>query len=102
MRRSCQVSGGKVSNNRSIMSQLDSNSAGESRRTVTQYVFRPYSLRTDDLVLHCRGAAVPLAPKVALTLLALIEYAGEVVSKEELFRIVWGGSRAGYTVNSIE
>jgi DNA-binding winged helix-turn-helix (wHTH) protein/Flp pilus assembly protein TadD len=44
------------------------------------------------MVLRCRGAAVPLAPKVALTLLALLERPGQVVSKEELFQSVWGGA----------
>ena len=32
---------------------------------------------------------MPLTPKVLLTLQALVERAGEVVSKEELLRSVW-------------
>jgi DNA-binding winged helix-turn-helix (wHTH) protein/Flp pilus assembly protein TadD len=74
------------------MSQFDFISSRESRPNVTEFVFGPYRLRTDDLVLRSRGAAVSLAPKVALTLLALLERAGEVVSKEELFQQVWGGA----------
>jgi DNA-binding winged helix-turn-helix (wHTH) protein len=74
------------------MSQFDFLSASESRARVTEFVFGPYRLRTDDLVLRCRNLAVPLAPKVALTLLALLERAGQVVSKEELFQSVWGGA----------
>jgi DNA-binding winged helix-turn-helix (wHTH) protein/Flp pilus assembly protein TadD len=74
------------------MSQFDFFSARESRPNVTEFIFGPYRLRTDDLVLRCRNAAVPLAPKVALTLMALLERAGQVVSKEELFQSVWGGA----------
>jgi DNA-binding winged helix-turn-helix (wHTH) protein/tetratricopeptide (TPR) repeat protein len=74
------------------MSQFDFFSARASRTNVTEFVFGPYRLRTDDLVLRCRGTAVPLAPKVALTLIALLERAGQVVSKEELFQTVWGGA----------
>jgi DNA-binding winged helix-turn-helix (wHTH) protein/Flp pilus assembly protein TadD len=72
------------------MSQFDFLSARESRPNVTEFVFGPYRLRTDDMVLRSRDAAVSLAPKVALTLLVLLERAGQVVSKEELFQSVWG------------
>ncbi|HKW45142.1 MAG TPA: winged helix-turn-helix domain-containing protein [Candidatus Eremiobacteraceae bacterium] len=44
------------------------------------------------MVLRCDGAVVPLAPKVAITLFALIERAGQVVSKDELLQAVWGGA----------
>jgi len=74
------------------MSQFGVKSAGTTRDGIAEFVFGPYRLRTDDLVLRCRGAAIPLAPKVALTLLALLESAGHVLSKEELFQIVWGGA----------
>ena len=74
------------------MSQFNSTSAGETNARVREFAFGPYRLRTDDMILRCRGATVALAPKVASTLVALIERAGQVVSKEELFQIVWGGA----------
>lgn len=74
------------------MSQFQRIIGHTAHESPTEFAFGPYRLRTDDLVLRCRGIAVALAPKVALTLLALIERPGEVVSKEELFQAVWGGS----------
>jgi DNA-binding winged helix-turn-helix (wHTH) protein len=38
------------------------------------------------------GAAVPLAPKVLETLLALVENRDRVLSKDELLDQVWGGA----------
>ena len=74
------------------MSHFDFFSAHEPRSNVTEFVFGAYRLRTDDLVLRYRRASVPLAPKVAMTLLALLEQAGQVVSKEVLFQRVWGSA----------
>jgi DNA-binding winged helix-turn-helix (wHTH) protein/Flp pilus assembly protein TadD len=74
------------------MSQDGSNSVKCARDGAVEYSFGPYRMRTDDMVLRCRGVAVPLAPKVAQTLLALLERAGRVVSKEELFETVWGNA----------
>src|SRR5450755_2902061 len=92
IRRSCQVRRGKVSNDSSSMSQFQRFDARTEHESVKEFAFGEYRLRTDDLVLRCRGLAVALAPKVALTLVALIERAGEVVSKEDLFQTVWGDS----------
>jgi len=74
------------------MSQFQRFDARTEHESVKEFAFGEYRLRTDDLVLRCRGLAVALAPKVALTLVALIERAGEVVSKEDLFQTVWGDS----------
>jgi DNA-binding winged helix-turn-helix (wHTH) protein len=74
------------------MSQETLGFANGSRKDAIEYSFGPYRMRTDDKVLYCRAVAVPLAPKVAQTLLALLERAGRVVSKEELFETVWGGA----------
>jgi DNA-binding winged helix-turn-helix (wHTH) protein len=74
------------------MSQDDSVSVNGARIGAVEFSFGPYRMRTDDLILRCRGVAVPLAPKVAHTLLVLLERAGSVVSKEELFETVWGGA----------
>ncbi len=74
------------------MSQFQRFDARDDQESVKEFAFGPYRLRTDDFVLRCRGFVVALAPKVALTLVALIERAGEVVSKEELVQSVWGGS----------
>ena len=74
------------------MSQFERFGGRPESESVREFTFGPYRLRTDDLVLRCRGDAVALAPKVALTLLALLERAGEVVSKEDLLQAVWGGS----------
>jgi len=43
------------------MSQFGVKSAGTTRDGIAEFVFGPYRLRTDDLVLRCRGAAIPLA-----------------------------------------
>jgi Tol biopolymer transport system component/DNA-binding winged helix-turn-helix (wHTH) protein len=53
------------------------------------YEFGPFRLRVAERVVLREGAPIPLAPKVVDTLLALIERAGHVVSKEELMTRVW-------------
>jgi TolB-like protein/DNA-binding winged helix-turn-helix (wHTH) protein/Flp pilus assembly protein TadD len=53
------------------------------------YEFGPYRLNTRALVLLKDGVTVRLTPKVLLTLKALVENAGEVITKEELLRSVW-------------
>jgi TolB-like protein/Tfp pilus assembly protein PilF len=56
------------------------------------YQFGRYRLQSPGGLLYCGKRLVPLAPKVAQTLLLLVENAGEVVEKEELLRKVWGGA----------
>src|SRR5713226_2024917 len=53
------------------------------------YRFGRYRLQTPGGLLYCDERLVPLAPKVAQTLLLLVENAGEVVEKGELFKRVW-------------
>lgn len=53
------------------------------------YRFGPFLLETKGRVLSHGGQPVPLSPKVAETLLLLVENAGEVVDKEELLNKLW-------------
>lgn len=53
------------------------------------YFLGPYELDAQRLLLlHC-GEPVPLGPKVVETLLALVERAGEVLTKDELLERIW-------------
>jgi DNA-binding winged helix-turn-helix (wHTH) protein/predicted ATPase len=54
------------------------------------FVFGRFTLAADASLLTVDGVAVPLAPKVLQTLRALVARAGEVVSKDDLMREVWG------------
>ncbi len=53
------------------------------------YEVGPFQLNADRLTLHHHGRAVTLGPKVVETLLALVEAAGSVVSKDALLDRVW-------------
>jgi TolB-like protein/Tfp pilus assembly protein PilF len=53
------------------------------------YQFGPYRLQTSGGLLYRHEKLVPLPPKVAQTLLLLVERAGEVVEKDELLKKVW-------------
>ncbi len=63
---------------------------GEPPGAPAEYSFGDYLVRSDDLLLRYRGARAPLPPRAVLTLLALLERAGDVVSKEALLDAVWG------------
>jgi DNA-binding winged helix-turn-helix (wHTH) protein/tetratricopeptide (TPR) repeat protein len=56
------------------------------------YVFGRFRLSGDGTLLTRDGATVPLAPKVLQTLLALVERAGDVVTKAELLQSIWPDS----------
>ena len=56
------------------------------------FEFGPFSLDPDKRLLLRNGEAVPLAPKVLETLLALVEHRDRVLSKDELLDQVWGGA----------
>jgi DNA-binding winged helix-turn-helix (wHTH) protein/tetratricopeptide (TPR) repeat protein len=56
------------------------------------YVFGRFRLSGDGTLLTRDGATVPLAPKVLQTLLALVERAGEVVTKADLLQSIWPDS----------
>src|SRR5438132_9721563 len=53
------------------------------------YEFGSFRLDAADGVLTRGAAPVAIAPKVIATLLALVEHAGRVVSKEQLMARVW-------------
>src|SRR6266704_3459829 len=53
------------------------------------YEFGSFRLDATDRVLARDGAPVAIAPKVFDTLLALVERAGRVVTKEQLMATVW-------------
>ncbi|MGH9848874.1 MAG: AAA-like domain-containing protein [Blastocatellia bacterium] len=53
------------------------------------YAFGPFRLDTVKRLLLREGEVVPLKPKVFETLLALIEYHGQVLDKDELMRRIW-------------
>jgi DNA-binding winged helix-turn-helix (wHTH) protein/Tfp pilus assembly protein PilF len=54
--------------------------------------FGSFRLDATQLLLWKDGEVVPLAPKAAELLLALIEKAGRVISKDELMERVWPGT----------
>ena len=53
------------------------------------YEFDDFRFDVGHLMLYHRGEPIPLAPKAAETLLALIERRGEIVSKDELIKRIW-------------
>jgi DNA-binding winged helix-turn-helix (wHTH) protein/tetratricopeptide (TPR) repeat protein len=53
------------------------------------YGVGPFHLNADRLTLYYQGRAVSLGPRVVETLLALVEAAGHVVSKDALLDRVW-------------
>ena len=56
------------------------------------YEFEDFRLDAAHLLLYRKGREITLAPKVVETLLALVERHGEVLSKDELMRVVWADS----------
>ena len=53
------------------------------------FEFGPFRLEAKGPLLFRGSTLVPLPPKVAQTLLVLIQNGGEIVSKEELLQTVW-------------
>jgi DNA-binding winged helix-turn-helix (wHTH) protein len=73
------------------MSQDGSKGAANGRPArVFEYRFGAYRVRCDDLILRYHNTQLPVAPKVASTLLVLLDNAGRFLSKDELLRSVWG------------
>ena len=60
-----------------------------SRQTKHFYAFGPFRLDSERRVLVRDGAPVSLAPKLAETLLLLVENAGHLVDKDDLMKQVW-------------
>lgn len=57
--------------------------------SVVSYAFGPFRLDPGERVLYRADAPVALTPKAVETLAALVARHGRVVSKEDLFRLVW-------------
>ena len=53
------------------------------------FAFGPFELDAERLLLFFEGQPMALGPKVVETLLALIEHAGEVMSKDALLDRIW-------------
>jgi eukaryotic-like serine/threonine-protein kinase len=60
-----------------------------SEQTKHFYAFGPFRLDSEKRVLVRDGVPVPLAPKLAETLLLLVESAGRLVDKDKLMKRVW-------------
>src|SRR5664280_3093986 len=60
-----------------------------SRQAKHFYAFGPFRLDSENRVLVRDGAPVSLAPKLAETLLMLVENAGHLVDKDDLMNRVW-------------
>jgi len=60
-----------------------------SGQTKHFYAFGPFRLDSEKRILVRDGVPVPLGPKVAETLLVLVESAGHLVDKDELMQRVW-------------
>jgi TolB-like protein/DNA-binding winged helix-turn-helix (wHTH) protein/Tfp pilus assembly protein PilF len=63
-----------------------------AQQTKGSWEFGPYRLDPNARVLFRGREIVPLTPKVLDTLVALVEHAGQLVSKEELLPSVWPDS----------
>jgi len=59
------------------------------RRETLQYKFSKFRLDVVKRLLLCNDQAVPLAPKIFDTLLALVENSGPLVTKDELMSRSW-------------
>lgn len=53
------------------------------------YLFGPFHLDSDRLLLLDGGEPIPIGPKVVETLLALVEHPGEVFAKSDLLTRIW-------------
>jgi DNA-binding winged helix-turn-helix (wHTH) protein len=60
-----------------------------SERSGEFYVFDPFLVDASKCVLLRDGQPVPLTPKAFEILLALVRHPGRVLTKEELFQLVW-------------
>ncbi|HVR47617.1 MAG TPA: winged helix-turn-helix domain-containing protein [Candidatus Binatia bacterium] len=53
------------------------------------YLFGPFELDAERLLLLDRGEPIPIGPKVVETLLALVEHPGELFAKSALLTRIW-------------
>jgi DNA-binding winged helix-turn-helix (wHTH) protein/tetratricopeptide (TPR) repeat protein len=56
---------------------------------VASYEFGPYRLLPSERLLLRDGKVVPLTPKVFDTLLVFIRHRGQLLSKDELMKLIW-------------
>lgn len=75
------------SNLSSIFSEFNLNMASDSKRIV--YVFEGYRLDAGNRLLYRDDVELSLPPKAVETLLALVVRRGEVLSKDDLMKIIW-------------
>jgi DNA-binding winged helix-turn-helix (wHTH) protein len=61
-----------------------------SQHAPLQHHFGDYCLNREGLRLSYRGRRLSVAPRVAKTLVVLVDHAGEFVAKEDLMQAVWG------------
>src|SRR5258706_9482055 len=60
-------------------------------RSIERYRFGPFELQPDKRRLQKDGAAIALRPRAFDLLVALIDRAGHLVTKDELLGCVWPG-----------
>jgi DNA-binding winged helix-turn-helix (wHTH) protein/tetratricopeptide (TPR) repeat protein len=65
------------------------------QEVVKRYAIGPFELDAARGVLALRGEPLALGPRVVATLTALVERAGEVVTKDEILDRVWAGEDVG-------
>jgi DNA-binding winged helix-turn-helix (wHTH) protein/TolB-like protein len=81
----------KSSEERSIVFQLFLK-AVMSNSVKHFYDFGPFRIDVANRLLLRDGQPLPLTPKAVDTLLALVQYGGEVLKKDELMKLVWPDS----------
>lgn len=59
------------------------------------YSFGPFTLDSSELKLYADGVPIPLGSTDLRLLMALVEDAGAIVSKDHLIKRVWGGAAVG-------
>lgn len=70
-----------------IFSEFNLNMASDSKRIA--YVFEDYRLDAANRLLYRGDVEISLPPKAIETLLALVVRRGEVLSKDDLMKIIW-------------
>lgn len=60
-------------------------------RRVTGYAFGPFRVLPTERLLFQDGQPVSIMPKVFDTLLVLVRHSGQLLSKDELLRLIWRG-----------
>lgn len=63
-----------------------------NERRVVGYTFGPFRVLPAERLLFRDGEPIPIMPKVFDTLLVLVRHGGQLLSKDELLRLIWHGS----------